>query len=72
MYSRVALGRVAQLAKQAVDIIGMVSGASSIYDAVPIQRNMHALTIHALTNPDTNIELHGRSLCGLEPNTPYL
>ncbi len=75
VYSRVQMGRIAQLNKQAVDIIGMLSGGSSIYDDVPvqrIQRNMHALTIHALTNPDTNIELYGRSLCGLGPNTPYL
>lgn len=73
--SRVQMGRVAQLAKRAVDIIGMASGASSIYADVPIQRiqrDMHALTIHALTNPDTNIELYGRQLCGLPPNTPYL
>jgi 3-hydroxy-9,10-secoandrosta-1,3,5(10)-triene-9,17-dione monooxygenase len=73
--SRVQMGRVAQLAKQAVDIIGMASGASSIYADAPIQRiqrDMHALTIHALTNPDTNIELFGRQLCGLPPNTPYL
>src|SRR6202012_4645944 len=64
VYSRVQMGRIAQLAKQSVDTIGMVSGGSSIYDDSPIQRiqrNMHALTIHALTNPDTNIELYGRN-----------
>jgi alkylation response protein AidB-like acyl-CoA dehydrogenase len=75
VYSRVQMGRVAQLAKHAIDIIAMASGGSSIYDEVPIQRiqrDMHALTIHALTNPDTNIELYGRKLCGLGPNTPYL
>jgi len=75
VYSRVQMGRVAQLATRAVDIIAMASGGSSIYDGVPIQliqRNMRVLTIHALTNPDTNIELYGRNLCGLGPNTPYL
>jgi hypothetical protein len=30
-----------------------------------------ALTIDAPTDPDTDIELYGRSLCGLAPNTPY-
>jgi hypothetical protein len=69
------MGRVAQLAKRAVDIIGMASGGSSIYSDVPIQRiqrDMHALTIHALTSPDSNMELYGRQLCGLGPNTQYL
>ncbi|MCC8245907.1 acyl-CoA dehydrogenase family protein [Saccharothrix luteola] len=73
--SRVQLGRVAQLCKQAVDIIAMASGGSSIFREVPItrvQRDVHAVSIHALTHPGTNIELYGRVLCGLEPNTPYL
>jgi 3-hydroxy-9,10-secoandrosta-1,3,5(10)-triene-9,17-dione monooxygenase len=75
VYSRVQMGRIAQLAKQSVDTIGMASGGSSIYADAPIQRiqrNLHALTIHALTNPDTNTELYGRSLAGLPPNTPFL
>jgi alkylation response protein AidB-like acyl-CoA dehydrogenase len=75
VHSRVQMGRVAQLAKNAIDIIAMASGASSIYEDVPIQRiqrDINAVTIHALTNPNTNIELYGRQICGLEPNTPYL
>lgn len=73
--SRVQLGRTAQLAKQAVDIVAMAGGGSSIYRDVPlprIQRDVHAVAIHALTNPATTIELYGRMLCGLEPNTQYL
>lgn len=75
VYSRVQMGRIAQLAKQAIDLMGNAGGGSSIYEDVPIQRiqrNIHALAIHALTNPDTNIELYGRMLCGLPPNTPFL
>lgn len=75
VYSRVQLGRVAQLAERAVDLLASASGASSLYDDVPIQRiqrNLHAMAMHALTFPETNIELYGRSLCGLEPNTPFL
>lgn len=75
VYSRVQLGRVAQLSTQAIEIISWLSGGSSIYLDVPIQRirrNIHAMTIHALTNPDTNIELYGRQLAGLEPNTPFI
>lgn len=73
--SRVQMGRVAQLAKHAVDIVGSASGGSSIYVDVPIQRiqrDLNALTIHALTSPDSNMELYGRQLCGLAPNTSYL
>lgn len=73
--SRVEMGRIAQLAKNAVDLVAMASGGSSIYNDVPIQRiqrDMHTIVIHALTNPNTNIELYGRLLCGLEPNTQYL
>ena len=75
VYSRVQMGRVAQLAKNAIDLIASSSGASYIYEDVPIQRiqrDMNAITIHALTNVNTNIELYGRQLCGLKPNTPYL
>ncbi|ADJ48574.1 acyl-CoA dehydrogenase [Amycolatopsis mediterranei S699] len=73
--SRVQLGRVAQLCKQAVDLIATISGGSSIFHDVPItriQRDVNAVAIHALTNPDTSLELYGRLLCGLEPNTDYL
>jgi alkylation response protein AidB-like acyl-CoA dehydrogenase len=73
--SRVQLGRTAQLAKRAVDILAGAGGGSSIFRDVPlprIQRDVHAVTIHALTHPDTNIELYGRMLCGLEPNSAYL
>ncbi|NVI88934.1 acyl-CoA dehydrogenase family protein [Actinomadura sp. BRA 177] len=75
VHSRVQMGRIAQLAKKAVDTLAMAGGGSSIYSDVPIQRiqrDLNAVTIHALTNPSTNIELYGRMLCGLKPNTPYL
>lgn len=73
--SRVEMGRVAQLAKNAVDIIASASGGSSIYRDNPIQRiqrDIMTINLHALTSPTTNIELYGRVLCGLEPNTQYL
>jgi alkylation response protein AidB-like acyl-CoA dehydrogenase len=73
--SRAQMGRVAQLAMKAIDLIAIASGASSIFEDVPIQRiqrDMRAISIHALTNPYTNIELYGRLICGLKPNTPYL
>jgi alkylation response protein AidB-like acyl-CoA dehydrogenase len=73
--ARADLGAVCRLARQAVDIYARASGASAIYADVPIQRiarDVQAVNTHALLNPDTNAELYGRVLCGLEPNTLYL
>ena len=69
------LGRACQLAQEAVDSFKRASGGSAIYQNVPIQRierDMAAVTQHALMHPDTNTELYGRLLCGLEPNTFYI
>jgi alkylation response protein AidB-like acyl-CoA dehydrogenase len=60
------------LARQAVDILFHGSGASAIQPHVPIQRfqrDMQALANHAVMHAPTGIELYGRVLCGLEPNT---
>ncbi|MET8144098.1 acyl-CoA dehydrogenase family protein [Sphaerisporangium sp. NPDC005288] len=69
------MGAVVKLAKEAVDIFASASGGSSIYSIVPIQRiarDTHAANLHALMHPNTNAELYGRILCGLEPNTLYI
>lgn len=73
--ARADLGAVCRLAKEAVDILATASGGSSIYSDQPIQRiarDVNAVTMHALMHPDTNAELHGRILCGLEPDTLYI
>lgn len=73
--ARADMGRAVKLSKKAVDIFAQASGGSSIYSAVPIQRiarDASAVNLHALMNPDTNAELYGRILCGLEPNTLYI
>ena len=60
------------LARQAVDLLFHGSGASAIQPHVPIQRfqrDMQALANHAVMHAPTGIELYGRILCGLEPNT---
>ncbi len=75
MRNRGWLGRVVQQSKAAVDVLAEAGGGSSIYRSVPlqrIQRDMHAFSLHALMHPNTNFELYGRGLCGLEPNTVYL
>ncbi|MGK3203366.1 acyl-CoA dehydrogenase family protein [Amycolatopsis sp. MEPSY49] len=72
--SRVQIGRVGQLGKQAVEILASASGGSSVFRGVPItriHRDIHAMLLHGFFNPQTNIELYGRHLCGLEPNTTY-
>ncbi|MFF9593729.1 acyl-CoA dehydrogenase family protein [Streptomyces sp. NPDC014646] len=73
--ARADMGAVCRLAKEAVDILNTASGASSIRQDVPIQRfqrDVQAVNLHALMHPNTNAELYGRVLCGLEPNTLYL
>lgn len=73
--ARADLGAACGLAREAVDIVAEASGGSSIYLDRPVQRifrDIRALTLHALMNPDTNAELYGRSLCGRPPNTLYL
>jgi len=60
------------LARDAVDVLFYASGASSIQDHMPIQRfqrDIQALANHAIMHPQTALELYGRILCGLQPNT---
>lgn len=73
--ARVALARVADLTKNAVDILNSASGGSSIYSSEPIQRierDVQTFNLHALMHPHTNFEMYGRVLCNLEPNTLYI
>lgn len=73
--ARADMGAAVRLAKEAVDILASASGGSSIYQNVPMQRiarDIQAVNLHALMNPDTNFELFGRILCGLEPNSLYI
>jgi alkylation response protein AidB-like acyl-CoA dehydrogenase len=72
---RLDMGAVCRLAKEAVDIFNTASGGSSVYSTVPIQRierDIQTVNLHAIMHPNTNLELYGRVLCGLEPNTPYI
>ncbi|MFI6163658.1 MULTISPECIES: acyl-CoA dehydrogenase family protein [Micromonospora] len=68
-------GWATRLAKEAVDIFASASGGTSIYRDVPIQRivrDVNAMSLHGLINPDTNTELYGRVVCGLGPNTLFV
>jgi hypothetical protein len=58
-----------------VDILFNASGASSIQPHIPIQRfqrDIQALANHAVMHTQTGLELYGRVLCGLQPNTPLV
>ena len=60
------------LAREATDILFYASGASSIQEHMAIQRyqrDIQALSNHAIMHPQTSLELYGRILCGLQPNT---
>src|SRR6185295_5605837 len=70
--SRAHIGYATGLAREAVDTLFNASGASAIQMDVPIQRlqrDMQALANHAIMHAQTAMELYGRVLCGLEPNT---
>ena len=73
--ARAQMGAVVRRAKQVGDLLANASGGSSIYTHVPIgriTRDISAINQHALMHPDTNAELYGRVLCGLEPNSMYI
>lgn len=73
--ARADMGATVRLAKEAVDVLANASGGSSIYQEVAMQRivrDIQAVNLHALMHPDTNAELYGRVLCGLEPNSIYI
>lgn len=72
---RAQSGYVARLCKEAVDLIGSASGASSLRLDVPVQRavrDLNALNLHSFVNPAANLELYGRVLSGLDAGTPFL
>ncbi|HJY99165.1 MAG TPA: acyl-CoA dehydrogenase [Streptosporangiaceae bacterium] len=74
-YCRVAVGRVSQLCCDAANIYNMAGGAGGIYNSMPIQRiqrDLQAISLHAVNMPVKNYELYGRVLCGLEPNTFFI
>ncbi|MGY4101572.1 hypothetical protein ACW2Q0_18755 [Nocardia sp. R16R-3T] len=59
-----------QLAREAIDLLYLGSGASVIREQNPIQRfqrDIQAFTQHVLVHPDTQFENLGRQHCGLPP-----
>lgn len=64
-----------QLVNEAVEALNSVSSASSLARTGHFRRfrrDIEALTLHGLMNPNMSLEVHGRVLVGLDPGTPYL
>jgi alkylation response protein AidB-like acyl-CoA dehydrogenase len=64
-----------RLARESVSVLYEASGASAIQSSVPIQRyqrDIQALANHAFLAAPTALELYGRVVCGLEPNTQFI
>ena len=54
------------------DLDVLVHPFTSIQEHMAIQRyqrDIQALSNHAIMHPQTGLELYGRILCGLQPNT---
>ncbi|MFF8956799.1 acyl-CoA dehydrogenase family protein [Streptomyces sp. NPDC014894] len=65
----------ADLAKEAVELLYALSGASVIKRSVPFQRHHRDLlgfSLHALAQVHTNLEVQGRVLLGLDPGSDIL
>lgn len=65
----------AELCRQAVDELCRASGASVIMRNVPMQRfqrDIQGLSLHAAMALNSNLEVHGRVLVGLDPATPFI
>jgi alkylation response protein AidB-like acyl-CoA dehydrogenase len=72
---RAHAGYATRLSREAVGILFEASGASAIQDHVPIQRfnrDIVSLANHAFMAAPTALELYGRIMCGLEPNTVFI
>ena len=71
---RLAASHAVSSAVQAVDLLYIGAGASSLYVGCPLEqafRDVHAITLHIGVHPRV-METTGRVLFGLEPDTPLL
>jgi 3-hydroxy-9,10-secoandrosta-1,3,5(10)-triene-9,17-dione monooxygenase len=60
---------------EAVEILYLASGGSGIAETSALGRawrDLHAINMHGLLNLQTNMELYGRVVLGLKPNTPLI
>jgi alkylation response protein AidB-like acyl-CoA dehydrogenase len=63
-----------RLSREAVEIMRMAAGASSLAVSNPMGRiiaDIEALSVHSYLLFSSNAELHGRVRCGLPPDVPF-
>lgn len=64
-----------RLCREAVETVQQASGASAIHARDPLRRifaDIEALSVHSFLLHNTNAELHGRVLCGMPPEVPFI
>ena len=60
---------------EAAETLYLACGGSGIGESNPVQRawrDLHAVNMHGLLTLETNQEMYGRVVLGLEPNTPLI
>jgi len=75
VHARALMGSAVRRAKEVIELTSNASGGRSIYLTQAAQRfwrDVNAVSLHALMHPDTNAELYGRVLAGLDPDTLYV
>jgi 3-hydroxy-9,10-secoandrosta-1,3,5(10)-triene-9,17-dione monooxygenase len=69
---RLDTGFAIHLCYEAVDLLANAAGGSFAMENSPLNRiwrDLRTVSLNAFACPTTNLELYGRIMCGLEPNT---
>jgi len=64
-----------RLCLEAVELLFLAAGGSGLASGSPIQRasrDLHAINMHGLLCLETNLEMYGRLLLALKPNSPLI